>query len=266
MRLMLFASVAAIALVASTAPAQTTAGRDDAHALAVPSVNHYDSIVASPAPTIRAETFRLAAPDTVKENTSLSLERVGWIVLLPFAFAGAVKTISADKDSYPVGVSTRDQLNQLIRDFYYFTQNGVMSSTVATQPLCARGGTAQKVKTTNATVLKENGAAVALAATDDYWTLAPVGVLAVSSFRRFLLLDTAGVASVQASTDAATAAGCTWTNRPAAGTAIVGILTVATDATHTFTPATTALNAAGITATFIDGIDDSVFFASVVTP
>jgi hypothetical protein len=48
--------------------------------------------------------------------------------------------------------------------------------------------------------------------------------------------------------------------------AIVGVLTVATDSTHTFTPGTTLLGAAGITATYIDGIDISVPLATLVTP
>ena len=42
------------------------------------------------------------------------------------------------------------------------------------------------------------------------------------------------------------------------GDRIVGVLTVATYSTHTFTPGTTALNATGITATFVDGIDPTL--------
>jgi hypothetical protein len=162
----------------------------------------------------------------------------------------------------------RANQNVFLGDYIYFLLNGVMSTTVATQPVCAQATTASKAKTTNATVLREAGAAFALAATDNYWTLAPAAsVLAVASFRRYLLIDTAGVASVLASNDSTvSAASCRFPALPANGSAVVGVLTVATDATHTFTPATTALNAAGITATFIDGIDINVPLAQTITP
>lgn len=160
----------------------------------------------------------------------------------------------------------RANMNLLLADFTYFLLNGVMSTTVATQPVVAIATTTSKVKTTNATVLLEKGAAFALAATDNYWTLTG-GVLAVLSFRRYLLIDTAGVASVLASNDSlVSAAACRFPALPANGSAVVGVVSIATDATHTFTPGTTLLGAAGITATFIDGIDITVPIAQTITP
>jgi hypothetical protein len=176
----------------------------------------------------------------------------------------AIKTITADKDSRPARDTIRQQLNTLTRALYYFLLNGIMSTTTATLPACATATVTSKVKTTNATVTKNSGVAHALGASDNFWTLTG-GDIAISMFRRYLLLvDGAGVATVQASTDAATKAACVFSGLPVDGLAIAGILTVATDGTHTFTPATTLLGAAGITATYIDSYDDSVFPFAVV--
>lgn len=173
-------------------------------------------------------------------------------------------SVAQDKSSYFSTDSVRANLNALVADFAYFILNGVRSATVATMPVCARATTASKVKTTNATVLNESGAAVALAATDNYWTLTG-GNLAAGFARRYLLLDTAGVASVLASADAATAAACRWASRPANGSAIVGVLTIV-NATNPFIPGTTLLSAAGVTDTYIDGIDINVPLATLITP
>ena len=169
----------------------------------------------------------------------------------------------ADSVGQGEGYFTRDQvrveLNKLMQAHSYFALNGLASTTVATTPLVAIATTATKVKTTNATVLRNAGALNALGASDDFWTLTG-GVLAESSFRRYLLLANASdTASVLASDDSTvSAAACRWSTLPANGTAIVGILTVATDASTTFTPGTTELSAAGITDTYIDGFDITV--------
>ena len=161
----------------------------------------------------------------------------------------------------------RQEHNKLAQAHTYFSLNGMASTTVATTPGVTIGTTASKVKTANATVLRNAGVLNALAASDDFWTLTG-GVLAVSSFRRYLLLcDASDAASVLASDDSTvSAAACRWSTMPANGTAIVGILTVATDATHTFTPATTLLSDAGITDTYVDGWDISVPLYDIVTP
>lgn len=167
---------------------------------------------------------------------------------------------------YPAYDMVRQQYNKLASAHTYFSLNGLASTTIATTPAVTIATTATKVKTTNATVLRIAGALVALGASDDYWTLTG-GVLAVSSFRRYLLLsNAAGTASVLASDDATTAAGCRWVTQPANGLAIVGVVTVATDASTTFTPGTTNLSAAGITDTYIDGWDISVPLYDIVTP
>lgn len=140
----------------------------------------------------------------------------------------------------------------------------------------ARGTTAAKAKTVNTLTFTIAGAFFSKAGTDDFWTLSGT-VVAAASFQKYLLLiDAAGAASIQQGTQSTiSAASVAWTSVTAtagnvqtghgplitvlnAGKAIVGVLTIATDATHTFTPGTTALNATGITATFADGIDASL--------
>lgn len=160
----------------------------------------------------------------------------------------------------------RQQYNQLAKAVSYFALNGVMSTTTATLPAVTIATNTTGVRTTQATVLKNAGVANALASTDNFWTLTG-GILAASSFRRYLLLcDASDTASVLASDDVTTAAAdCRWSTLPANGTAIVGILTVATGAATTFEPGVTALSAAGITDTYIDGIDQYVFPFDIVT-
>jgi hypothetical protein len=177
----------------------------------------------------------------------------------------AVKTTVADRDSLPSRDSVRQQLNKKIADFYYFMLNRIVAATLATLPAVARATVASQVKITNATVFMNNGVARAQGATDNFWTLTGAN-LAAGFFRRYLLLiDAAGVASVQASTDAATQALCQFTALPAAGLTIAGILTIQ-NVTNPFIPGTTLLSAAGVTDTYMDGYDDSVFQSAQVTP
>lgn len=119
--------------------------------------------------------------------------------------------------------------------------------------------TTTKIKTVNSVPYTIDGSFVtALAGTDNFWVLTG-GVLAVSSFRVYLLCANASAAeSVIASSDGATAAQCYFTVTPGAadpldGVCIISTVLVATDATHAFTPGTTALSATGITATYGDG-------------
>lgn len=133
------------------------------------------------------------------------------------------------------------------------------------------GTTVAKARS-NATITSLiNGVFYSKGSTDDLWTLSG-SVVAVSSWQKYLLLlDTSGNASVQegvAST--VSAADVKWTNisnispwapfLTVVGETkfIAGVLTVATNASTTFTPGTTGLDAAGITDTYIDGIDQSI--------
>lgn len=105
----------------------------------------------------------------------------------------------------------------------------------------------------------------------DIWTLSGT-VVAAASFQSYLLmLDASGTATVQEGTQSLVSqAKVTYKNVSGvsiyapflticqAGKAIIGYITVATDATHTFTPGTTALSATGITTTYINGLDQTL--------
>lgn len=131
--------------------------------------------------------------------------------------------------------------------------------------------TTTKAKTANTMPFQINGSFYSLAATDNFWTLAGT-VVAASSWQKYLLLvDTAGAATIQEATQSLiSAAAVSYSNVSGlgrwaplltvlnAGKVIAGYLTVATDATHTFTPGTTALGATGITTTYTNGLDQAL--------
>lgn len=142
---------------------------------------------------------------------------------------------------------------------------------------CATATTTSKAKIVNTTAYTVGGKILSKGATDNFWTLAGTTVAASSWQKYLLLIDDAGAASIQEGTQSTvSAAAVSWGNVTAAAKAfpqnpwaplisilsaskaILGVLTIATDSTHTFVPGTTLLGAAGITATFIDGIDPSL--------
>lgn len=146
-----------------------------------------------------------------------------------------------------------------------FTAAGVTTATTTTA-----------AKTVNSLTYTILGKFFSKGATDNFWTLGGAGsatTVAVSSFQKYIfLIDTAGAASVlEATQSTVSAAAVAWTNISAVSKwaafiaavgstkAIVATVTVATDATHTFIPGTTAFTGTGITSTFIDGIDQGIF-------
>lgn len=145
---------------------------------------------------------------------------------------------------------------------------------VYARPQIARGTTAAKVKTVAAVDFVVGGTLFNKGATDDFWTLSGTTVAASSWQKYVLLVSDAGSASIQEATQSTVSAAAVsfgnitasakafpanpWApiiSMLASSKAIFGVLTIATDSTHTFIPGTTALNATGITATFVDGID-----------
>lgn len=145
-------------------------------------------------------------------------------------------------------------------------------SSALTAAGCALATTTTQAKTTATLAYTVGGKFFSKAATDNFWTLSGK-VVPAGSFQKYLLLiDTAGAATVQEATPSVVnAASVTWANVSNASPyaalltvlgstkCIVGTLTITTDATHPFTPGTTALNATGITATFQDGPDQALF-------
>lgn len=145
------------------------------------------------------------------------------------------------------------------------------------------GTTTSKAKTVNTFNYTVGGKFFTKAATDDFWTLGVAlsnTTVPVSAFQKYLLLiDTTGAATVQEGLlSKVNAAGVAWSNVSAVSPwapvlsvladtkVVVATMTIATDATHTFIPGTTLFGAAGITATFIDGMDQSFapFLANMV--
>jgi lysophospholipase L1-like esterase len=120
---------------------------------------------------------------------------------------------------------------------------------------CAIATVTSQAKTTNQVDYAISGQVFRLAASDNFWTLTG-SVVAISSWQKYLLMvDGSGVATVQAGLASTVSAAAVTLPAPPAGKAIIGVLTVATNGATTFTPGTTLLGAAGITATFIDGLD-----------
>lgn len=146
----------------------------------------------------------------------------------------------------------------------YMTRNATMTSAAV-----AIGTAPAKARTGATLTFKIAGALKSKVATDDFWTLTG-GNLADGFTRKYaLLIDAAGAASVLASNDATTAAGCVFD--PVAlfkkgglleSKAVVGILTVATSGAA-FVPGTTSLAAATVTDTYLDGLDPSMVPAGV---
>jgi len=130
-------------------------------------------------------------------------------------------------------------------------RNGVLASAaVATATV-----TSQVKTVTNPTPFVVDGQILSLAASDNFWTLTG-GVQAISSWNKWLLLvNAAGAASVAVGTASTVSAAAVVLPAIPASKAVFGVLTVATDGTHTFTPGTTLLGAAGITATYVQGLD-----------
>lgn len=136
--------------------------------------------------------------------------------------------------------------------------------------------TTSKAKTTATLSYQIAGSFYSLAATDNYWTLGgatSATTVAASSWQKYLLLvDTAGTATVQEGVQSLiSASGVTFNNVSGlgkwaslltvlnAGKIIAGVLTIATDSTHTFVPGTTAVaTGSGITASYLNGLDQSL--------
>lgn len=159
----------------------------------------------------------------------------------------AVTPLQAELDN-----SDKDYVRQSLNKLVAWLD--AVENSVAGKAGVATGTTTSKVKTANQVDFFINGSVFRKAATDDFWTLTG-STVAISSFQKWLLcVDSSGAASVVIGTAASTAAGVVLPALPA-NKSVFGVLTVATDASHTFIPGTTLLGAAGITATYVDGLD-----------
>jgi hypothetical protein len=132
----------------------------------------------------------------------------------------------------------------------------ILGNRVMSNPGIAIGTTKSKAKTANTTEYCIDGVIYSKAATDDLFVHTDVSVQAVGTTRYYALcLDAAGAATVIAGATTANVAGSTYPIAakmpPIPSTVcLVGAIKIVTDATHTYTPATTLNDAAGITATY----------------
>jgi hypothetical protein len=145
-------------------------------------------------------------------------------------------------------------------------ENGALSAAGSAQATNTTG--VKSVATTTYTI---DGVFKSKAATDPLWTLTGTAVTAGvggATLHYALVLDGAGTATViQGPTNQGSTT--VWTPAPANlspnDKAIVATLKISLTATTVFTPGTTSLSAAGVTATFEDGQDATLWGAYQIT-
>lgn len=196
-------------------------------------------------------------------------------------------TVANDKGAqYAPNATLLQQLDNAIRDFQYLALHHPawqVSTAAVAPPVLATATVTTQVKSTATTQLMVNGVLTSLTATDPLllaadFALGDPNTLAIGAVRRWQICWDATNATTKITArpsntqviasfaDAAHAiAACRWPNLPPAGTVIVGILSVA-NVTNVFTPGTTLLGAAGVTATYVDGPDVNCFLGTPVTP
>lgn len=197
-------------------------------------------------------------------------------------------TVTQNGGSFPAKDETRQQFNNINKDFNYGRFNRpawqVAAAAVA-PPVCATGTTTSKAKTTATTQLVVGGVLKSLTATDDLWSFVAdaANTLAIGSVRRYQLCwdgtSATTVVSVRPSNDqviatsplgtaASALAACRWFSLPPNGTVIVGVLSLTNGPTApvVFTPGTTLFGATGVVVAFIDGDDQNCFLSSQVAP
>jgi hypothetical protein len=175
--------------------------------------------------------------------------------------AGSTRTQTPS--SQPAFDETRQEHNKLVDDDNYHHLNYPLTSAAL-----ATGTTVQKVKSVAAVVSVVNGAFTASkGATDDEWTLGVAGsntaVVTGFSQKYLLLRDAAGTPTVQEGIQAATLAAVTF-GPMQASKACIGVLNIVNTSGANFVPGTTSLAAAGIAATYTNGLDPAMLRAAKV--
>jgi hypothetical protein len=193
---------------------------------------------------------------------------------------------SIGKNENPSWLAIQAMVNAAIKDHQYFLLNHSMwqvAAAAVAPPVLATATVTTQVKSTATSQLMVNGIVTSLTATDPLllaadFALGDPATLAIGSVRRWLICWDATNATTKItarpsntqvianfSTTAIALAACRWSTLPPNGTVIVGILSVA-NVTNVFTPGTTLLGAAGVTATYCDGPDVAVAVSSLLTP
>ena len=142
----------------------------------------------------------------------------------------------------------RQVVNRLVNLQDAFHNRAQLSAGLATATV-----TSQVKTVTAATDYIVDGVLLSKAATDNFWTLTGATFAAGLSNKWLLLVNAAGAASVAIGTPAATLAAVVLPAIPASK-AVFAVLNVV-NATNPFIPGTTLLGAAGVTATYTQGLD-----------
>lgn len=130
--------------------------------------------------------------------------------------------------------------------------------------------TTTQARTTASLTFTTNGQQFTKSSADNFWTLSGTVVAAGNTQKYALLIDGAGNGFTQEATQSSLGpTGVVWTNvnnmsswgpiltmlNQNPGRTMVGYIVVSCNASTTFTPGTTALSAAGLTVSYINGID-----------
>lgn len=178
------------------------------------------------------------------------------------------------------------QLDAAVRELAYWRlhrPSWQVAAAAVAPPVLATATVTTQVKSTATTELMVNGVLKSLTATDPLLLAANIAAgdpntLAIGSVRRWQVCwdgtNATTVISCRPSNDKVIAnyasaalalAACRWPSLPPLGTVIVGIVDI-TNITNVFTPGTTLLGAAGVTAAYRDGPDANCGIASLIAP
>lgn len=196
-------------------------------------------------------------------------------------------TVSNDPNAQygPIGTIIA-QINAAVRELAYWRlhrPSWQVAAAAVAPPVLAPATVTTQVKSTATTELYVNGVVKSLTATDPLLLAANIALgdpntLAIGSVRRWQVCwdatNATTVVTCRPSNDkviasyassAAALAACRWPSLPPLGTVIVGLVNIV-NITNVFTPGTTLLGAAGVTATFEDGPTANCGIASLISP
>lgn len=178
------------------------------------------------------------------------------------------------------------QISNAVKELAYWRlhrPSWQVAAAAVAPPVLATATVTTQVKSTATTELMVNGVLKSLTATDPLLLAANIATgdpntLAVGSVRRWQVCwdgtNATTVITCRPSNDKVIAsyasaalalAACRWPSLPPLGTVIVGIVDI-TNITNVFTPGTTLLGAAGVTAAYRDGPDAACGIASLISP
>jgi hypothetical protein len=214
-------------------------------------------------PTATVPQLEAQADSAVSQHVEVEMDGLAPLLfpMIGFGLVGFLgDSQTVDRDSPPLrGDTYRQMLNTFMTEMSRLFFNAAL-----TDGGVSIGTTTTKVRSNASITYRSSGELKAKASTDDLWTLTGAALAIGYSRLYLLLLDAAGTATVLASDDVLTAnvANARFPSLVADGTAIVGWVSIANASAGVFTPGATALNAAGITTTYFDGVPPRALYGS----